>query len=79
MGCTIKKNQRRRRRSGRITNRKRIDISSQALDYKNPEMLKKFVTEKGKILPRRITGMTAKLHRQLTREIKRARNLLLVK
>ncbi|MDZ4789062.1 MAG: 30S ribosomal protein S18 [Blastochloris sp.] len=79
MGSTIKKNQRRRRRSGRITNRKRIDVSTDALDYKNPELLKKFVTEKGKILPRRITGMTTKLHRQLTREIKRARNLLLVK
>ncbi len=79
MGSTIKKNQRRRRRSGRITNRKRIDVSVDALDYKNPDLLKKFVTEKGKILPRRITGMTTKLHRKLTREIKRARNLLLVK
>jgi small subunit ribosomal protein S18 len=79
MGSTIKKNQRRRRRSGRITNRKRIDVSTDALDYKNPDLLKKFVTEKGKILPRRITGMTTKLHRKLTREIKRARNLLLVK
>jgi small subunit ribosomal protein S18 len=79
MGSTIKKNQRRRRRSGRITNRKRIDVSTEALDYKNPDLLKKFVTEKGKILPRRITGMTTKLHRKLTREIKRARNLLLVK
>jgi small subunit ribosomal protein S18 len=42
-------------------------------------MLKKFVTEKGKIIPRRITGMPASLHRRLTREIKRARNILLIK
>jgi ribosomal protein S18 len=37
------------------------------------------LTEKGRILPRRITGMTAKMHRKLTTEIKRARNVLLVK
>ena len=78
MGATINKNKV-RRRSRRSHNKKRIDISTEAIDHKNPDMLKKFVTERGKMLPRRITGMPAKLHRKLTREIKRARNLLLVK
>ncbi len=45
------------------------------IDYKDVELLKKFVTERGKILPRRITGLTAKQQRQLTFAIKRARVL----
>lgn len=68
----------RRRRSPRA-NRRRIDITVEALDYRNTEFLKKFMTERGKILPRRITGMPAKFHRKLTREIKRSRNILLIK
>ncbi|MDX6767563.1 MAG: 30S ribosomal protein S18 [Candidatus Methylacidiphilales bacterium] len=79
MGSKIVKGKTKRRRSGRIVNKKRIDVSTEALDYRNPDLLKKFVTESGKILPRRITGMPSKLHRKLTQEIKRARNLLLVK
>ncbi|MDX2273102.1 MAG: 30S ribosomal protein S18 [Cyanobacteriota bacterium] len=43
------------------------------IDYKDIELLKKFVTERGKILPRRITGLTAKQQRDLTYAIKRAR------
>lgn len=78
MGKQIKKNAPRRRRN-RTASRRRIDVSTEALDLHNPDMLKKFVTEKGKIIPRRVTGMPAKLHRKLTREIKRARNVLLVK
>ncbi len=68
-----------RRRSPRHSAKKRIDVSNEAIDHRNPDLLKKFITERGKILPRRITGMPAKLHRKLTREIKRARNVLLVK
>ncbi len=68
-----------RRRTLRSLPKRRIDINSEAIDFKNTELLKKFLTEKGRILPRRITGMTAKLHRKLTREIKRSRNMLLVK
>ncbi len=49
-----------------------------AMDYKNPEMLRRFVTESGKILPRRITGTCAKHQRQLAREIKRARVIALL-
>lgn len=44
-------------------------------DYKNPDMLRRFVTDRGKILPRRITGTCAKHQRALSREIKRARVL----
>jgi len=45
------------------------------IDYKNHEMLRRFVTERGKILPRRITGTCAKHQRALTTAIKRARVL----
>ncbi len=67
------------RRRNRTASRRRIDVNMEAVDYRNPDMLKKFITEKGKIIPRRITGMPAALHRKLTREIKRARNVLLIK
>jgi len=44
-------------------------------DYKNPDLLRRFITDRGKILPRRITGTCAKHQRALSREIKRARVL----
>ena len=47
-------------------------------DYKNPEMLRRCTTERGKILPARITGTCAKHQRALTQEIKRARVLAYV-
>ena len=46
------------------------------LDYKNPEQLRKFINEKGKILPRRTTGACAKHQRDITTAIKRAKELL---
>ena len=67
------------RRANRAMPRRRIDIAIEALDYKNPDLLRKFVTESGKILPRRVTGMPAYLNRKITREIKRARSVLLMK
>ena len=45
------------------------------LDYKDPDTLRRFVTERGKILPRRITGSCAKHQRALAVAIKRARAL----
>ncbi|NEP02854.1 MAG: 30S ribosomal protein S18 [Symploca sp. SIO2E9] len=48
------------------------------IDYKDVELLRKFITERGKILPRRITGLTAKQQRDLTTAIKRARFLALL-
>jgi small subunit ribosomal protein S18 len=59
--------------------RRRIDINSDAIDFRNTELLRKFITERGKILPRRVTGMPARLHRKLNQAIKRARNALLLK
>ena len=49
-----------------------------AIDYKQPDLLKKFMTERGKILPRRISGNCAKHQRQIATAIKRARAMLLV-
>ena len=48
------------------------------IDYKDVAKLRKFITERGKILPRRITGTCAKHQRQLTIAIKRARNVALL-
>ncbi|MEW6492402.1 MAG: 30S ribosomal protein S18 [Cyanobacteriota bacterium] len=48
------------------------------IDYKDVDLLRKFVTERGKILPRRITGLTAQQQRDLTTAIKRARLLALL-
>ncbi|MEN9240554.1 MAG: 30S ribosomal protein S18 [Thermostichales cyanobacterium SZTDM-1c_bins_54] len=43
------------------------------IDYKDIDLLKKYITERGKILPRRITGLTAKQQKEMTNAIKRAR------
>lgn len=48
------------------------------IDYKDVDLLRKFITERGKILPRRITGLTAKQQRDLTIAIKRARLIALL-
>jgi len=52
--------------------------TSQEIDYKDLELLHKFVTERGKMLPRRITGLTAHQQRELTREVKKGRLLALL-
>ena len=51
---------------------------SEHIDYKDIDLLRKFISEQGKILPRRVTGLTAKQQRQLTQAIKRARILALL-
>lgn len=48
------------------------------IDYKNVKMLQKFVTEQGKIIPKRITGTSSKYQRQLAVAIKRARHMALM-
>jgi small subunit ribosomal protein S18 len=48
------------------------------IDYKDVDLLKKFITERGKILPRRLTGLTAKQQRDLTIAVKRARIVALL-
>ena len=49
-----------------------------SIDYKDVASLKKFISERGKILPRRITGTCAKHQRELTVAIKRARHIALM-
>ncbi len=48
------------------------------IDYKDPEFLKQFINEQGKILPRRITGNSLKYQRRVATAIKRARQLALL-
>jgi small subunit ribosomal protein S18 len=49
-----------------------------SIDYKESAKLKRYISERGKILPRRISGTCAKHQRQLTVAIKRARNIALL-
>jgi small subunit ribosomal protein S18 len=62
-----------RRKVCRFCADKKLDI-----DYKNPRTLKFFVTERGKIVPRRISGNCAKHQREITVAIKRARNIAIL-
>ena len=48
------------------------------IDFKDVDLFKKFITERGKILPRRITGTSAKYQRKLAIAIKRARHMALL-
>lgn len=48
------------------------------IDYKDTDLLKKFISERGKILPRRVTGTKAKFQRKLTTAIKRSRVVALL-
>ena len=51
---------------------------NQKIDYKDIDLLKLFITEQGKILPRRSTGITVQQQRQIAKSIKRARILSLL-
>ena len=48
------------------------------IDYKNPQMLRNFLTDRGKIVPARISGLDARQQRRLTKAVKRARMLALL-
>ena len=61
------------RRANRKMPRRRVDIPVEKIVYTNPEILARFTTESGKLIPRRITGLPAWLHRVVVREIKRSR------
>ena len=66
----------------RFKRRKRVDIFNEdktlKIDYKDVNLLKKFVSERGKVLPRRITGLNATHQRAITVAIKRARHVALM-
>ncbi len=53
-------------------------VIEEYIDYKDSKKLQKFVTDQGKIIPRRITGLSAKQHRELVRAIKRARHIAIM-
>lgn len=60
-------------------NKKNTSIKlNEKLDYKDIDLLRKFITDQGKILPRRSTGLTVKRQKQITKCIKRARILALL-
>lgn len=63
------------RRGGR--RRRKVDFIAanhiEYIDYKDTDLLKRFISERGKILPRRVSGTSAKNQRRLTIAIKRAR------
>lgn len=76
-------------RTGKPTDRRRRRIirpkvckfccdANLIIDYKDTVVLKNYVTERGKIIPRRITGNCAKHQRSLTKAIKRGRNVALM-
>jgi small subunit ribosomal protein S18 len=62
-----------RKKVSRLTTDKTLVV-----DYKDPKLLRSFLSETGKILPRRITGNTAKQQREIALAIKRARHLALL-
>ncbi len=78
---------RRDRRGNKTTTREtrtprpkpKIDFTADALDFKNTNLLRQFVTDSGRILPRKYTGLPAHYQRRLNRAIKRARQVLLMK
>jgi small subunit ribosomal protein S18 len=72
-----KKKKKKKRSSARKVCRLTVDRVVY-IDYKDVNLLKHYVTERGKIIPRRITGATAKHQRMLTRAIKLARQIALL-
>ncbi|RNB83418.1 30S ribosomal protein S18 [Brevibacillus fluminis] len=69
-------------RKGRPNKRRKVCYFTvnkiKKIDYKDIDLLKKFVSERGKILPRRVTGTSAKYQRALTIAIKRSRQVALL-
>lgn len=69
------------KRKGGLRRRKKVCVfcgKDNVIDYKDTAKLRKYVSERGKILPRRITGNCAKHQRHLTTAIKRARHVALM-
>ncbi len=74
-----KANAKRKKRAPSRTKVCRLTVDRvEFIDYKDVAMLKHYVTERGKIIPRRITGATAKHQRMLTRAINLARQIALL-
>ena len=69
------------RKKGGIRRRKKVCVfcgKDSAIDYKDAAKLRKFISERGKILPRRVTGTCARHQRALTTAVKRARHVAIL-
>jgi small subunit ribosomal protein S18 len=66
------------RRRGRRRKEDYFQVNSLKIDYKDVDTLRRFMTDRAKIRPRRQTGLTSKHQRMLARQIKRARHLALL-
>ena len=81
---TKEKENKRGRSKGAVTEQRvrrpkpKIDFTVDALDYRNVNLLRQFVTDHGRILPRKYTGFPAHYQRRLGRAEKRARQMLLM-
>ncbi|MBQ2819252.1 MAG: 30S ribosomal protein S18 [Clostridia bacterium] len=77
-----KTNERPERPHGEIRRRRKVCQfcvdKADSIDYKDAAKLRKYISERGKILPRRMTGVCAAHQRQLTEAIKRARHIALL-
>lgn len=62
----------------KMKNKKAKRVIEDYIDYKDGKKLQKFISDQGKIIPRRITGLSAKQHRELVRAIKRARQVAII-
>lgn len=75
--AAAKRKKRKKKRAQRKVSRLTVDRVVY-IDYKDVNLLKHYVTERGKIIPRRITGTTAKHQRMLTSAIKKARSIAML-
>lgn len=66
------------RKANRCMTRRRIDLPLDQISPLNTDVLVKFTSETGKILPRRVTGVSAKMHRRVTNAIKQSRAINLM-
>ena len=71
-------NNRRPSNKKRTNTKKQKRVITDYIDYKDGKKLIKYISDQGKIIPRRITGLTAKQHRELVRAIKRARQVAIL-
>ena len=66
------------RRKTTVNTKKTKRVITEYIDYKDAKQLQKFVNDQGKIIPKRVTGLSAKQHRELVKAIKRARQIAIM-
>ncbi len=76
----FKKERKERKERGSFPKKKWTPVfeAGSEIDYKDIKLISRFVTERGRILPRKITGLTAQQQRQITNAVKRARQMSLL-